>query len=107
MAKTIHESTMQSGHSTIWSLLNNAMERIPNEGDRWNLRSEAEAHKAALLDTIQLIGGAIDSIGLAPSEISKLGGFLACAPELIKSMDALIAGYEEMQAITREGVDHE
>lgn len=114
MTRPIHTTTTQGGYSGIWSLLNDAMERIPTEGERWNVRSDADVHRAALLDAIEFIGMAIEASTLTPSnprqyaphEIAKLGGFLMCAPELIRSMDALIEGYEEIQDMTRKGVNH-
>ncbi|WP_156293258.1 hypothetical protein [Serratia oryzae] len=93
-------------HHCVYDVLNHAMDTINTDAARWSLRSEAEVYRAALLDAIQFIGVAIDSSGLTLNEINKTGGFLMCAPELIRSMDALIDGYEEMQDVNHKGVNH-
>lgn len=95
------QSVTPMNHGTVWDALHHAMDAIPTELARYNVRSDADFHKEALLSAIGFIGAALessltrkDSRQYSTEELISLSNFLASAPELIRGMDTLLEGYE-------------
>lgn len=83
--------------NTLFDLMSHAMENITDTDQRWSLCTDADFHKTALLGVIGLIGEILEKSQLqqhptpySSQDICTLGYFLQSAPELIRSMDALI-----------------
>lgn len=103
--------------SSLFDLMNHAMENTPDADDRWRLHTDADFHKMALLDAIGFIGEALERTQLQQSpavfpvsDICGLAHFLQSAPELIRGMDALLEAYEDAamkDPAINSGVCHE
>lgn len=102
-------------HASVWDVLHHAMDNIPSENARFQLRGDADCHRNALLDALEFIGLAIEASTLThhrpreytPQEIAKLGSFLMSAPELIRGMESLTEGYDEIKAASQQEASHE
>lgn len=89
-------------HNSVWEVLHHAMDTIPTELARYNVRSDADFHRDALLGAISFIGAALESSltrkqprQYSSEELITLSNFLTSAPELIRGMDTLVDGYND------------
>lgn len=103
MAKS--KSITPMNHGCVWDVLHHAMDTIPTELARWNVRTDADFHKEALLGAIGFIGSALESSltrkhprQYSDAELISLSNFLTSAPELIRGMDTLLEGYADNRA---------
>lgn len=98
--------------TNLLDLLTHAMENTPKQDDRWTMRTDADFHRMALLETLGFIGEVLEKsqcqqhpMQFSSQNICAVASFLQSAPELIRGMDALLDGYADMQPPAR-GVRH-
>lgn len=101
--------TEPMNHHRVWDVLHHAMDNIPAEDARKNLRCDADFHREALLDAIGFIGAALESSltrkhprQYSSEELICLSNFLTSVPELIRGMDTLLEGYAD----NHKGANH-
>ncbi|MCX9038974.1 hypothetical protein NLN82_23395 [Citrobacter portucalensis] len=96
----VNETIPQSGCSTVWNVLHLAAENIPTEGERENVRVDAEGHRDALLSGIEMLGTLLSEstprYQFNNYEVTSIGDFMKTAANLINGMNTLIAGCEEL-----------
>lgn len=97
----------------LFNMMKEAMQNIPEESKRWDVRVDADFHKTALLEVMTFIGHVLEKgqsrehpDQYTRDNINSLAYFLQSAPELIRSMDAVLEVYDNMAA-TAQGGCHE
>ncbi|MCW8351233.1 hypothetical protein [Citrobacter portucalensis] len=92
----VNETTPQSGCSTVWNVLHLAAQNLPTEGERGDVRYDAEAHRDALLSGIEILGTLLSDSALHHQydqhEMTTIGEFMRSAANLINGMNTLIDG---------------
>lgn len=92
-------------HRCVHDVLARAMSATASEESRWDLRCDAECSRDALLDALEFIGVAVQdcttTAGPHPfsqADLKRLAGFLMCAPDLIRGLNAIVEGYADSTA---------
>ncbi|ELP5720428.1 hypothetical protein QTU96_002760 [Enterobacter asburiae] len=99
-------------HRCVHDVLTRAMSTTTSEESRWDLRCDAECSRDALLDALEFIGVTVQDCTataepppFSKADLKRLAGFLMCAPNLIRGLNAIVEDYADSAAA--KGVRHD